>query len=192
MRAASKTLFGLGILLAAIAIVIVILLSSSGKPQPVTVRLWDGSMMRLVEADRGRKLYFGGAKWQKGLFKGLGIQCRMPNGSRGEIINAHYTNAIGLFFSRNVDGRVPSNDPTQAWNGSGQLYYVDGNGSETFAMLRGVWWNFDNPAPPMMSEGLIFEIPYVHDPELHFRLFETNRVNGAVTTNDFKIRNPVL
>lgn len=169
-----------------------LLFATAKKTQNVSVTLWDGSTMRLLETDHGRNLCDGGAAWQRVLFKRFGVRLPTFVRNRPAITRAAYTNGIALLFRRDIDIRTSPNDPMQAWNGSGKMFYVSPSGVETWAWFHGTCWDPQIGKPNMIGERLLFEIPFVRESQLHFRLYETNRITDKVSTNDFWINNPAL
>jgi hypothetical protein len=190
MKVSRKALwFGGGLLVLVLGWLV---LNTSRNTQDVTVKLWDGSTMLLIETDHGHIFCDGGAAWQRTLFKILRVRLPASVHYRPEITKASYTNGIALVFRRDIDIRTPPTDPTHAWNGSGKMFYVSPSGHEVWAWLHGICWDTDIGKPQMIGERLLFEIPFVHEPQLHLRVYETNRITDIVSTNDFWMKNPAL
>jgi hypothetical protein len=168
-----------------IALFAVVVVCSLPPREPVKVKLWDGSEMRLIQTDHGSKLCYDGAAWQRMLHKSLGI--RLPIRYAPNVVSAFYTNGIALRFAHDVP--LTAN---QIWNGSGQMFYVSTNGTEAVARLHTVNFNLDKKEQGIVTEELWLEIPFTRDRELHMRLYETNRFRAVVSTNDFRMRNPAL
>jgi hypothetical protein len=175
----------LGCVLLGFAFIAVLLIYFSRPHKPVEVRLWDGSEMRLTQTDHGRKLCYDGAAWQRMLVKSLGI--KLPIRNAPSVVSAFYTNGIALLFSHDIPLTAH-----HVWNGSAGMFCVSSNGTETLAQLHTVNFNLDKRTQGLITEELWLEIPVTHERELHMRLYETNRFNGVVSTNDFRMWNPAL
>jgi hypothetical protein len=155
------------------------------------VPLADGSRFVLVGTDSGRQLCYGGGRWQTLLCKALRHQLPAFIHNQPTILPALYTNGIALFFRREKSDK--SGLPA-AWNGTGQLYFLDESGTEHWAPNHGV--NFETEKRGRLwvirREGMDWELPMLHDPVLRLRIRETNNLTGAVSTHNFRIKNPVL
>src|SRR4051812_23485718 len=66
----------------------------------VTLNLWDGSQMTLIEADHGRNLCFFGGTWQRMLSKAIGHDLPTFVRNRPELVKSAYTNGLALVFRR--------------------------------------------------------------------------------------------
>src|SRR5580658_8328060 len=106
----------------------VVILAFGWPSQPILiVPLADGSRFVLVGTDSGRKLYYGGGPWQRLLCKALGRQLPAFVPNQPTIWPSIYTNGIALCFRREAPGRHALQT---AWNGTGQLYFLDDSGME--------------------------------------------------------------
>jgi hypothetical protein len=163
-----------------------IVLAFHWPSQPkLIVPLADGSRFVLASTDSGRRLCYGGGLWQRLVCKGLGRE--LPAFVHGQpvIWPATYPKGIGLYFCRTEPdgGSLKS-----AWNGSGQLYYLDESNLEHWVPYHSV--NFDTmprgPGMSVVAEQISFEMPMRYDAELRLRIRETNDSTGAVELTQIK------
>jgi hypothetical protein len=160
------------------------------QPQLI-VPLADGSRFILGGTDCGPRLFYGGGRWQRIVCKALGHELPAFIHNQPQIWPATYTNGIGLLFCRKDPGKASL---ASAWNGSGQLYYLDETNAEHGASTHCVNFVTDTRggAAAVVEEDIYWEIPMLRDAELRMRIRETNDLSGAVTVHNFHIKNPAL
>src|ERR1700677_1095462 len=101
------------------------------RPQPqVVIPLADGSTFALAGTDVGQCLCYGGWLWQRLLCKALKHQLPGYIPYPPIVYPSFYTNGIALLFRRTERDNTPLQT---AWNGSGQLFFLDESGTEQLA-----------------------------------------------------------
>jgi hypothetical protein len=167
---------------------VLIFFHKSAPPQPpVIVPLSDGSALVLSGTDTGPWLAYGGHPWPKFLCKALKRQ--LPGFIRYQplLYPSFYTNGVALLLSRRRPDRTAV---ATAWNGTGQLYFLDDAGLEQLARYHGV--NFNVEPWGVAEEQIAWEIPILRARQLNLLFRETNQLTGAISTHHFQINNPAL
>ncbi len=172
-----------------VSVIMLALWPSSGAR--VSVPLSDGTTLMLTDTDSGKTLLYGGGQWQRLLCKIIGK--RLPHFVRNQpfISQAAYTNGIALSLSREATGTNALSTP---WNGSGRLYLLDHSGTEVGCALHAVNFATEKRGTNVVvdAEEMSWEAPIQNEAELRFRIRETNRQTGAVSTHDFRVKNPAM
>ena len=162
--------------------------SNSPSPSKVRISLADGTIFTLDEVEVGQPFYIGGKFLPRLLCKTFKRQLPSFIPYQPAIFHPLYTNGILLSMTRAAPGSASIQTP---WNGLGNLYFL--TASDTQLRLSQHDVNFTIETGPtgnfVASERIDWEMPLVHDPILHFRLYETNSVTG-LTNHDFQIPNP--
>jgi hypothetical protein len=183
-----KTQVGI-IILGAICFGLVVLLFLRPAQPKLIVPLADGSSFTLVGTDSGSLLFYGGGRWQTLFCKALRRQLPAFIHNQPAIWASSYTNGIALHFRREKPGGLQT-----AWNGTGQLYFLDD--SEVEHQVRNHCVGFvtekRGQVESVVEENMHWELPMLHDAELRLRIRETNSLTGSVSTHNFRIKNPVL
>jgi hypothetical protein len=192
-RVAPKVGKAIGIIVFSALYLGAVVLAFCWPAQPkLIVPLADGSNFVLVGTDSGRKLFYGGGRWQRLLCKALGRKLPAFVHNQPEIYPSIYTNGIALYFRREEPDRQSLPTP---WNGTGQLYFLDDFGMEHW-IQKNHCVNFvvekRGQVDAVVEENMDWEMPLVHDPELRLRIRETNNLTGSVSTHNFRIKNPAL
>jgi hypothetical protein len=167
-------------------------LSSCWPSQPnLVIPLADGSNFVLVGTDFGQRLYYGGGRWLRFFCKSLRRNLPPFVHNQPQIDASWYTNGIALHFC----GEEPDKHPLQTnWNGSGQLYFLDSSNIEHEVPNHGVNFGTEQRGEiyVLLEENMHWEMPQVRDPELRLSIRETNSSTCAVSTHDFRIKNPAF
>jgi hypothetical protein len=179
------------IVLAALCLSLIVLAFCWPSQPKLIVSLADGSSFVLVGTDSGRQLFYGGGRWQTLLCKALRRQLPAFVHNQPIMWPSIYTNGIALCFRREEPGRHAL--PT-AWNGTGQLYFLDGSGMEHWVPNHGVSFATEKrgQVEVVVEENMHWEVPMLRDSELRLRIRETNNLTGLVSTHNFRIKNPAL
>jgi hypothetical protein len=108
-----------------------------------------------------------------------------------QIYPAWHTNGIALALCREQPGKTPLQE---AWNGSGNLYFLDESGAEKPALNHAVTFVDETRAEriAVVGELMCWEVPLLRTPELRLKIRETNKLTGAVSVHKFRIKNPAL
>jgi hypothetical protein len=178
------------VLFALLALGLIAFLFCRPAQPKLIVPLADGSRFVLEGTDVGRRIVYGGGSWQRVICKTI----RHPLPSfvhyQPTIWPSFYTNGVGLSFRREWPDKSAL---ATAWNGDGQLYFLDSSGAEHQAPFHAI--NFQTETrkgqSTVVAEDIYWELPISPEPELRLRMRETNSLTGAVSTHDFSIKNPV-